>query len=266
MEPKKRNPIIAVFLSFLVTGLGQMYNGHLKKGIILCFTKSILIAVLFISPLMYSFPGFVLSMVALLLLTVYIIGDAIYYSIKQQAIELKKYNKVHFYVLYIIIALAFSICSDALIKNKMSNINTYIVSSPSMLPTLGTGDRIICFNNYFNIHTLNRGDIIVFNNPILQDANTIGRVVAIGGDIIEFKDNELYVNGEKAIEKYVNREGAQIIDMEPTQIPSGSMFVLADNRKIGFDSREYGPISADRLVGKVMYIWWSTDQERIGGV
>jgi signal peptidase I len=108
-----------------------------------------------------------------------------------------------------------------------------------------------------------RGDIIVFNPPNGDTKPYIKRVIGTAGETIEIHDGSVYVNGIKLDEPYIR---AGITDCGTTNgqpdpcptvvVPEGSVFVLGDNRKNSSDSRVFGPVPIDNIIGKAIVTYW----------
>jgi signal peptidase I len=135
-------------------------------------------------------------------------------------------------------------------------IQAFWIPSPSMEPTLDVGDRVLVNKLSYNFHDVHRGDVVVFERP--PGASTgengeikdlIKRVIAIGGDTIESKDGEVYVNGERIDEDYLE-PGTPTENLPLETIPEGHVFVMGDNRINSEDSRVFGPIDEDVIVGR----------------
>jgi signal peptidase I len=135
-------------------------------------------------------------------------------------------------------------------------IQAFWIPSPSMEPTLDVGDRVLVNKLSYKFHDVHRGDVVVFGRP--PGASTgedgeikdlIKRVIAIGGDTIEGRDGVVYVNGKGIDENYL--EPGTPTDNLPLQtIPDGKVFVMGDNRTNSEDSRVFGPIDEDDIVGR----------------
>ncbi|MDC3417089.1 signal peptidase I [Aquibacillus sp. 3ASR75-54] len=139
-----------------------------------------------------------------------------------------------------------------------------IVQGKSMEPNLHDGDRIILSK----ISKVNRFDEIAFRAPD-ADENYVKRVIGMPGDTIEMKDDTLYINGKAYEEPYLDSFKNQLEDGElltnnftleeitgESVVPSGYYFVLGDNRFISKDSRVFGFISEESIIGDVkMRIW-----------
>jgi signal peptidase I len=135
-------------------------------------------------------------------------------------------------------------------------IQAFWIPSPSMEPTLDVGDRVLVNKLSYKFHDVNRGDVVVFERP--PGASTgqngeikdlIKRVVAVGGDTVEAKEGNVYVNGEQIDEDYLE-PGTPTDNLPLTTIPEGQLFVMGDNRTNSEDSRIFGPIDEDAIVGR----------------
>ncbi|SOC36054.1 signal peptidase I [Ureibacillus acetophenoni] len=132
-----------------------------------------------------------------------------------------------------------------------------VVKGASMVPTYENKDVIIVSK----ISKINRFDHVVFKAPY-EDEYYIKRVIGLPGDTVEMKDDVLIVNGEEYEEPYVNREAADPLQNRITEnftlqeiigedkVPEGFIFVLGDNRLKSADSRHYGLISMEAILGE----------------
>ena len=147
----------------------------------------------------------------------------------------------------------------------------FYIPSASMEPTLEKGDRVLVNKVSYDLHDVNRGDVIVFE----LDAEEVGpdgikdlikRVVGLPGDVIESRDGVVYVNDRALEEPYLadgmrHRRPAgrpQNPAIERQTVPDGHVFVLGDNRSNSADSRYpyRGPIPIDTIVGRAFVLVW----------
>jgi signal peptidase I len=135
-------------------------------------------------------------------------------------------------------------------------IQAFWIPSPSMEPTLDVGDRVLVNKLSYKLHDVHRGDVVVFERP--PGASTgedgeikdlIKRVIAVEGDTIEAKQGVVYVNGERLDEDYLE-PGTPTKELPPETIPADHVFVMGDNRTNSEDSRVFGPIDVDDIVGR----------------
>lgn len=148
---------------------------------------------------------------------------------------------------------------------KVFFVEAFWIPSPSMTPTLAVDDRVLVNKLSYKTHDVNRGDLVVFERPP-QASNggegeikdLIKRVVAVGGDTLEGRDGHVYVNGERIDEPYLV-DGTPTDNLPRQEIPDGFVFVMGDNRTNSEDSRVFGPIDEDTIVGrafiKVLPVW-----------
>ncbi|QGH33067.1 signal peptidase I [Gracilibacillus salitolerans] len=143
-------------------------------------------------------------------------------------------------------------------------ITPSVVKGESMMPNLEDGDRIILSK----ISNIDRFDEIAFEAPDSND-NYVKRVVGFPGDTIEMRDDNLYINGELYEESYLDdyksalSEGQKLTNdftlKELTgkeSVPDGKIFVLGDNRRVSKDSRQFGFVDEESVIGDVkMRIW-----------
>ena len=113
-----------------------------------------------------------------------------------------------------------------------------------------------------------RGDIIVFIYPDDPKRDFIKRLIAFGGETVEIKDGDIYVNGKEATESaikniyYYNR-GDYGQSNQKIKVPEGNYFVLGDNSASSKDSRYWGFVPQDFLLGKAVFIYWPVTRIRV---
>jgi signal peptidase I len=133
-------------------------------------------------------------------------------------------------------------------------VKPFYIPSPSMVPTLIEGDRVLVNRLVYRYAEPERGDIVVFHPPFATGDDYIKRVVAVGGDTVEVREGRLYVNGIPQDEPYLPEE--MDTPLSPEEVPAGHVFVMGDNRNLSGDSRIFGPVSEDELVGRAFLIYW----------
>ncbi|MFJ8530109.1 signal peptidase I [Bacillus sp. NPDC094106] len=144
--------------------------------------------------------------------------------------------------------------------------STYVVEGKSMMPTLQDGNMLVVNKVSYQVGELNRFDVVVFHANKQEDY--VKRIIGLPGDQIEYKHDKLYVNGKFMDEPYLETykqqaEGHQLTGdftlEELTRekvVPKGYIFVLGDNRLGSWDSRHFGFVKADTVVGKVDLRYW----------
>lgn len=135
------------------------------------------------------------------------------------------------------------------------------IPSPSMVPTLSVGDRLLVDKISYRIHPPNPGDIVVFEPPPqLQDYGYsssqafIKRVVGLPGQTVQVDSGTVLIDGKPLIEPYV-LEPAQY-EMPAVQVPPNSLFVMGDNRNDSNDSHVWGYLPIDNIIGKAALRFW----------
>lgn len=129
------------------------------------------------------------------------------------------------------------------------------VSGASMEPTYHDGDRLIVLRGLGELH---RGDVLVVRNPLASQELLVKRVVGLPGETIAGEGATIQIDGAALREPYV-KPGTGVGVLVPSQVPAGHVFVLGDNRTESIDSRAFGAVSTDLIVGRVVArVWGST--------
>lgn len=269
-EIKERKWWIAGLLSILRPGLGQIYNGQMTRGIILF----LFIQFIQLMPLVFlvKYPSFLFLGVLFgvsLFIYIFVMLDAVYHAHRiGDSYQLKPYNKIFVYIsIFIMAFLITKICSYPI---KTYVVQAYKIRAGSMEPTLLIGDHILVNKLGNAAKNPQRDDLIVFKYPQNPKDDFIKRVVGIGGDIVEIRDKELYVNNELIKKDYAVHKDTRIIPREffsrdyygPVMVPLNSYFVLGNNRDNSMDSRFYGFIKKDKVKGIAKIIYFSWDKNR----
>jgi signal peptidase I len=145
----------------------------------------------------------------------------------------------------------------------------FIVEGESMETTLHNGEKLVVNKAIYYLQPPQRGDIIVFHAEAKRDY--IKRVIAVAGDTVEVRNDQLYINGKLVDEPYLakNREAAKADgepltgDVGPVKVPEGHIFVMGDNRRNSQDSRAIGPVNVDKVVGRAEFVFWPLSDIRL---
>jgi signal peptidase I len=155
-------------------------------------------------------------------------------------------------------------------------VEAFKIPSGSMEDTLLEGDRILVAKFIYGIklpfteshildfHKPEVGDVFVFKPPPGAGRhNLVKRIVGVPGDIIEVRNGNLYRNGEAVVgEDYVKRYDLSPLrrqDFGPVRVPPGHVFAMGDNRDLSKDSRAWGFVSFENIMGQTFLIYWSWD-------
>ena len=161
-------------------------------------------------------------------------------------------------------------------------IQAFKIPSGSMLPTLLIGDHLLVNKFIYGIRVPfsgkvlvplkdpKSGDIIVFKFPKDRSIDYIKRVVGEPGDKIEVKNKKLYRNGKLAEDPYAHYTSTVVLpgsvspkdNFGPITVPEGKYFVMGDNRDNSSDSRFWGFVETNDVLGKAMIIYWSWDIDK----
>lgn len=129
------------------------------------------------------------------------------------------------------------------------------VKNVSMQNTLVAGQRLIEDKWSYRFHEPQHGDIVIINGPE-SDVRLVKRVIGLPGDVINFQNGEVYLNGQKIEEHYVKGQTFAGNDEVPFTVQPGQLFVMGDNREHSLDSRALGPIARTSIEGKAVYRIW----------
>jgi len=153
-------------------------------------------------------------------------------------------------------------------------VQAFKIPSGSMLETLQIGDHLLVnkfvyglkipFTDkiFINVSEPEFGDIIVFEFPEDPSKDFIKRVIGLPGDVIEVRDKQVYRNGEKLVESYIQHTDPNIVagsrdNFGPVTVPEDACFVMGDNRDESYDSRFWGFVRRETIKGKAWILYWS---------
>jgi signal peptidase I len=143
-------------------------------------------------------------------------------------------------------------------------IQQFAVQGQSMLGTLHSGDRVIVNKLSYVVHDPRHGDIVVLKDikSALEERDLIKRVIALPGETIEYRDCQLFLNGQQITEPYLDPvlvSADHCGDSQaPTQVEADHVFVMGDNRAGSLDSRTLaiGQIPYSHLIGRAFLVVW----------
>jgi signal peptidase I len=162
----------------------------------------------------------------------------------------------------------------------LSVVNSYVVTvryqpTAGMQPTVGIGDRVLVDRVGFRVTGLHYGDIVLFNHSDdpRPAVTLLQRVVGLPGDVVSCAGGHLVRNGRAVDETYLpagtvtkgyavdGTDLRELSDCPPVTVPDGDVYVLGDNRAVSLDSRMFGPVSDDTVVGRTLTTVWSGDAD-----
>jgi signal peptidase I len=239
----ERKGWIAVALGLVMTGLAQIYNGQMLKGVCLYLCSLILVVVGFgVSVYLhdrYLFMGLLLTLALMIVIYIFSIIDGYRTAIaKGTGYRLKAYNRWYVYLaIWIIGPVIITGLATGYIRDNI--IQAFKIPSLSMEPTIMRGDRILVDKVTYKRRPPQIGDIIVFVYPDDRSKNYIKRVKGLPGETVKAGDGREY------------------------PVPHGSVFVMSDNKEHGLDSRYFGPVPLADVVGKARLVFFSAGKEGV---
>jgi signal peptidase I len=139
-------------------------------------------------------------------------------------------------------------------------LQAFYIPSSSMEPTLKIGDRVLVNKLSYHMHDIHQGDIVVFERPpgVSETAaikDLIKRVIALPGQTVEARSGTVYVNGKALAETYLP-SGTTTTNLPRQKVPAHHIWVMGDNRGNSRDSRFFGAIDEDLVVGRAFVRVW----------
>lgn len=128
------------------------------------------------------------------------------------------------------------------------------VDGNSMEPSFHNGNYVIVNRMAYRWGEISRGDVIVFPSPENHDEDLIKRVIGLPGDRVRIQDGFLYVNDVRIDEPYIRAPMAS--DLREVRVPQGRVYVMGDNRNNSSDSRRWGPLDIEVILGKAVFVYW----------
>lgn len=146
-------------------------------------------------------------------------------------------------------------------------LQSYQISSGSMEKTLMTLDMVFAEKVSTKISKPKPGQIITFDDPLVSGRVLIKRVIATEGQTIDIKNNKLYIDNEEQTEPYVNNLPTTKLSSSkisfPYTVPEKSVWVMGDNRTNSQDSRYFGAIPEDSIIGRGVCVYWPFENFKI---
>ena len=141
-------------------------------------------------------------------------------------------------------------------------VQSYHVEGPSMQPGLHTDEYVLVNKVSYLFQTPGRGDVIVFHYPKDTTQDFIKRIVGLPGDTVKTDSTHVWVNGVLLNEPYI-KEAINLNEPSIWKVPPGDYFVLGDNRRVSDDSRYWGFVPKDYIVGKAILVYWPSSNWQI---
>ena len=267
---------LAGLLSYLVPGLGQVYNGQATKGLLFNF-------------LMASWSGLVFSLVFFMLkqpparIRIFIffllfgiaflahllfILEAIRTAWKKgKDRPLQPYNRLIVYLAALLVSLGVDYSISTAVKEYV--LKPFRIPSVSMEPALMSGDYLLSNQLHYTDHNPSRSDVVIFLAAGGTRDYYIKRIIGLPGDTLEIRDKSVRVNGRELDEPYVKHEDSQVFpagsgvrdNLAPMVIRPDEYFVMGDNRDSSLDSRHHGIVRRHQIKGRPMFVYFSWSED-----
>ncbi len=293
----RRNPWIAFFLTQLCPGWGQIYNRD-WKWLGITFVLVVALATYSTFYLFDSLNEIAIAIGLGLLLALALSVQAFITAKKKPVIERAPVDfrwwhvAFRFVVVYCGFALLIFSFPDGWGTIMPTRLRSFQIPSESMVPNLLIGDRLVADGWAYWKQEPKRGDVVVFDYPKDPSIKYVKRLVGIPGDIVEFKQGELYLNGNIVPQRRTdsfpleasNRHATEFLetlgenehvifrtqpgwneDYGPATVPPGHYFMVGDNRDRSSDSRFWGYVTREQIIGRMAYIYfsWNADERSL---
>jgi len=264
---------LAIILSALIPGAGQIFNRQPRKGLaILILIPTVAFLAGGIS-LFSTFRGLVIGLVVETFLVLWAVVDSAVCG-GQRAKERPGFSKrrtLYLSAIVLIIINAVGAGTNFYRDQLLGGLVARVYPSNSMAPTIQFGDRFVADVRAYKKRSPRRDEVVLFQHDV-QGRGTeelVKRIIAIGGDTIEGTKEGIFLNGKFLSEPYAKYESPQeAADPKrvfgPTKVLPEQFFVIGDNRDDSYDSRYFGTVPRSRIEGRLLYLYWSQDKSRIG--
>lgn len=273
---------LAVLLTFGCAGLGHLYVGHERRGLgffllSLLFVPAACVAAV-LPPSRFAL-GLLLSMTALALLT----ALAAVVDVVRCASRARMWPRERtlwrpgLAALFLAVGLVFPLGAAVVLRTWC--VEAFRVASGSMEPSLLGGDRILVDKLAYVLGSPRRGDVVVFQRKVDGDRTYIKRVVGLPGERVRIVGDVVFVNGTALPEAAAPEHGVGAFwegpehrrwlvqrpaspsapDGPEVLVPEGTVFLVGDRRGASLDSRTWGPVPIEGIVGAAVYVVWPAD-------
>jgi signal peptidase I len=136
------------------------------------------------------------------------------------------------------------------------------VESVSMRETLHPGDFVLVNRVAYDVEgyetgEVGRGDVVVFDPPFESEEPYVKRVIGLPGEVVKIENGKVYVNDVLVQEPYVQ---ADFHTSGTWEVPANEIFVMGDNRNNSSDSRSWGTVPIENIIGKALFVYWPLEQ------
>ncbi len=287
---KRRNPLLALFMSAILPGFGQLYNGEVHKALWLFLVFALLSVpaiamVALYLPVSWTLPSLFSGLLLLLALWLYGMGNAFRSARRQMDYQPQPWQSAGVYLMVLLV------CGTALpllsAQIRQYWVEAMLVPSSSMEPNVMKSDLIFADKRYNRVgatQALKRGDIAIFVYPNERSTYYIKRIIGLPGDEVSIKGAEVSINGKPlrlrttpvgngllvtetdsktAWQVFWNNNSKLQLPQTKVRVPAGQVFMMGDNRTDSNDSRFFGTVPLQDVVGKARQVWFSAQGNRV---
>ena len=156
-------------------------------------------------------------------------------------------------------------------------LQQFYISGPSMETTMFSDNRVLVNKLAYRLGEIDRGDVVVFDRAIpngneIQHDDLIKRVIALGGETVSISKCVVFIDGVELPEPYLPKRDTEMtdpadrcstVDMEAIVLETDEIFLMGDNRPQSFDSRMFGPIKKELIIGQAFVLLWPLGEFKI---
>ena len=156
-------------------------------------------------------------------------------------------------------------------------LQQFYISGPSMETTMFSDNRVLVSKLAYRLGEIDRGDVVVFdrataNGNEIQHHDLIKRVIALGGETVSISKCVVFIDGVELAEPYLPKRDTEMtdpadrcstVDMEEIILENDEIFLMGDNRPQSFDSRMFGPIKKDLIIGQAFVLLWPLSEFKV---
>lgn len=148
-------------------------------------------------------------------------------------------------------------------------LRPYQVKGKSMVPNFVNNEYVLTDVLTRHFSQFERGTVVVFDSPVDDDKDFIKRIIGLPGEKVKIENGKVYVNGQLLDESrylpndFVTNPGAFLKESVEMTVPKNSYFVLGDNRSFSSDSREWGFVNKQFIIGRSLLVYWPLNSIRV---
>lgn len=165
----------------------------------------------------------------------------------------KKFGLLVFEVIKVVL-----ISLAIIVPIRLFLVQPFYVEGASMEPNFYDKEYLIINEISYRFDSPQRGEVVIFKSPADDRVYYIKRVIALPGEAVEVRSGHIYINNQELKESYIGKFSND--NQAPVTLGDNQYYLLGDNRTNSHDSRKFGPIDRDRLIGKVWLRGWPVDR------